>query len=581
MSNILKRFGGLLVQAFLILLGAASLLVFARDGFHFFMQDFFSGLLILSETILDAFFAFPPFHALIGALKAAIAAMLARFGFPDVVVQPHWKQAFVLLSLGMTNYAHAVRDFAGRPATTVFRYGSAFVSALLGGLMAGTVHLAHSGVLLWPVFGVLLFAGLNALWRASRTGRRRGDIIMAILVLGAALGVAAWALTFAQLTVFSSASPSEGLKYVAIALAAVAAWFLLAGARGADHAAAKEWYDNRGRRMGLRMLSILSVAAVIAIAGQWAWSWTGRLSASAVRIPLAGESFRDCTDAFCPDMVVIPAGRFTMGTTEAQVEQIKDAGLWNDALNNELPARDVDVASFALARNEVTIAEFAAFVEATGYRPSGVCGGFIGAGEIGFWPALNWRDPGIDQASEDHPVVCVTWWDAQAYARWLSLKTGERYRLPSEAEWEYAARGGTQTLYFWGDDPEKACAFANGADATAKAKFPEWTTLACNDHALYTASAGSYAANPFGLRDMTGNVWEWTEDCYAARYDQGQPSDGHPYTVENCQFRVVRGGSWDNLPDYLRSANRSGNVPSGRVNNYGFRLARTLSPPAP
>lgn len=581
MANILKRFGGLLVQAFLILLGAASLLVFARDGFHFFMQDFFSGLLILSENILNAIFEFEPIRALIEALIAAIAALLAQFGFPDIFVQPHWKQAFVLLWLGMYNYADAMRDFGGRPATTVFLYGSAFLSALLGGLMAGTVHLAHIGILLWPFFGVLLFFGLNALWRVFRARRQRVDIIIAAILLGATIGVAAWALTFAQVNMFSNASPSEGLKYVAIALAAVAAWFLIAGTRGADHAAAPSWYENRGRRMGLRTLSTLSFAAVIAVVGQWAWSWSGRLSASAVRIPVASGSFRDCREAFCPDMVVIPAGRFTMGTTDAQVEQMKAVGLWNDAFNNELPARDVDVASFALARNEVTIAQFQAFIKATGYRPSGVCWGMASSGPFEFSPALNWRDTGFDQETEDHPVVCVTWWDAQAYARWLSLKTGERYRLPSEAEWEYAARSGTETLYFWGDDPEKACTFANGADATAKATFPESTTLDCDDQALYTASAGSYAANPFGLHDMIGNVWEWTEDCYAASYDQGQPSDGRPYTLGNCERRVLRGGSWYGGPQLLRSAFRNGFFASVRYYYVGFRLARTLLPPAP
>ena len=586
MTKFLQRFGGLSVQAFLIVLGAASLLVFARDGFHFFMQDFFNVLLKWSEGILKGVFDFAPFRALKDALISGIGAVLAQFGFPKIYEQPHWKQAFVLLWLGMSNYAHAMRDCEGRPGATAFRYASAFLCALLGGLMAGTVHLAHIGVLLWPVFGLLMFVGLNALWRAFSGGGRGADIVAAVVLLAAAIGTAAWALTFAQTTVFSNASPSEGLKYVAIAVAAFAAWFLIAGSRGADNAAAPRWHENRGRRMGLRMLSILSVAAVVAVLGQWAWSWSGRLTASAEAIPSAGKSIRDCADAACPVMVVIPAGRFTMGTTEAQVEQMKAAGLWDDLFKDELPAREVDVPSFALARTEVTIAEFAAFIEATGYRPSGVCSGFNRTGEIGIWPELSWRDPGFEQSTEAHPVVCVTWWDAQAYARWLSLKTGERYRLPSEAEWEYAARGGTKTPYFWGDDPEKRCNFANGATAAAKARIGDvlgylFEQLECDDREGYTATAASYGANPFDLYDMTGNVGEWTEDCYTARYDRGHPKDGGPYTVGSCDLRVLRSGSWLDSVQDLRSASRKGGSPVARFSDSGFRLARTLLPPAP
>ncbi len=161
------------------------------------------------------------------------------------------------------------------------------------------------------------------------------------------------------------------------------------------------------------------------------------------------------------------------------------------------------------------------------------------------------------------PVINVSWEDAQAYVQWLSRKTGERYRLLSEAEWEYVARAGTSTRFSWGDgDPTCSRGAWNGANFTS-----------CTSYR--TEPVGYSAANAFGVHDLHGNVYEWVEDCYQDSYS-GAPSDGSARTVSNCSRRVFRGGSWYDAPQILRSAYRIRNYPTVRFSDRGFRVARTL-----
>ena len=177
----------------------------------------------------------------------------------------------------------------------------------------------------------------------------------------------------------------------------------------------------------------------------------------------------------------------------------------------------------------------------------------------------------------DHPVVCVNWEDAQGYVDWLSGKTGEEYRLPSESEWEYAARGGTTTRRHWGDDPDDGCVYANGADRTAKRRFDAWTVADCTDGVVWTSPVGAFGGNTFGLYDMLGNVWERVEDCWHDDYDDA-PRDGSAWTRGgDCGRRVLRGGAWSASPRNLRSANRLRNDAEFRSVSIGFRVARTLN----
>jgi formylglycine-generating enzyme required for sulfatase activity len=164
------------------------------------------------------------------------------------------------------------------------------------------------------------------------------------------------------------------------------------------------------------------------------------------------------------------------------------------------------------------------------------------------------------------PAIKLSWDDAQTYVKWISRITGKSYRLLSEAEYEYAGRGGTQTKYPWGDDIKlngKPMANCDGCDS-------EWG-------GKRTAPVGSFAANGFGLYDMVGNVWEWTEDCWNLNY-QGAPANGLAWTTGECNTRVVRGGSWNGNPVSLRSANRARIATGVRYDNLGFRVARTLTP---
>ena len=240
-----------------------------------------------------------------------------------------------------------------------------------------------------------------------------------------------------------------------------------------------------------------------------------------------GTVFRDC--ATCPELVVIPAGRFRMGCVSGR-----------DCQDHERPVHDVELRSFALGKYEVTFEEYERFSRATGRdRPN---------------------DRGWGRGGR--PAINVSWEDAEAYVAWLSRETGEAYQLPSESEWEYAARAGTTTRYTWGQDIGRNRANCDGCGS-------RW-----DDEE--TAPAGSFAANGWGLHDMHGNVWEWVADCWHENYARA-PRDGSAWTQGgNCGRRVLRGGSWDNGPALLRSASRVRVAAGARSDYLGFRVSRTL-----
>jgi formylglycine-generating enzyme required for sulfatase activity len=299
--------------------------------------------------------------------------------------------------------------------------------------------------------------------------------------------------------------------------------------------------------------------------------------------PAPGQTFTDTLAdgslcPFCPEMVMIPAGSFTMGSSATERKWSVEEGGTEDEVKDEQPAHTVRLAAgFALGRTEITRRQFARFVAATGRDMSGGCYSWTGS-EWKLDAAKNWRSPGFDQ-DDTHPAVCVSWDDAVAYAAWLAEQTGEAYRLPSEAEWEYAAHAGSTTMRFWGDDLNNrdVCTYANAADLTAKDEFPGWRMLDCRDGSIYTSSVGKYRKNDFELVDTMGNVWEWNQDCYHDSYN-GAPSDGSSWTSDDCSSRVLRGGSWVSVPRLLRSADRNWVAPDYRGDVVGFRVARALTP---
>jgi len=279
-----------------------------------------------------------------------------------------------------------------------------------------------------------------------------------------------------------------------------------------------------------------------------------------------GQILADCEDV-CPQMVVLPTGEFTMG----------------DDLGNrpsERPARRVRIArKIALSRTEITRAQWSAFVTAgERERPGGRnCNVWAGS-EWKAEPTASWREPGFSQ-EDNHPAVCISWEDAKDYAAWLSEKAGANYRLPTEAEWEWAARAprtgsnAIQAPYFFGSNLADLCDYGNGADSSSS--LPERNEI-CSDGFAKTSPVGHYAPNAFGLHDTMGNAFEWTEDCVTGDY-RNAPRDGHVAVVRpGCPERVLRGGSWFVSVSNLRSAFRGRGAPAYRGAGIGFRLALDL-----
>lgn len=286
----------------------------------------------------------------------------------------------------------------------------------------------------------------------------------------------------------------------------------------------------------------------------------GVIAAAALAMAAAAAAdYPQCKD--CPAMVHIPAGSFQMGSADTD----------EDHAPHEGPVHTVNIRSFWLMKYLVTRGDFARFVNDTGYDASGC---FTNEKVDGRWVGIvrdgrSWRHPGFTQTDRD-PVVCVSWEDAHAYIDWLRKKTGYPFRLPSEAEWEYAARAKAHGRYYWGDDPKLQCQFLNGADASTVPHGPESYHASCDDHFPFTSPVGSFPANAFGLYDMGGNADEQVEDCHHDSY-AGAPSNGSAWVTAPCDRRVMKGGGWDSAN--FRSATRGLGPPDFRSNSSGFRLA--------
>lgn len=322
--------------------------------------------------------------------------------------------------------------------------------------------------------------------------------------------------------------------------------------------------------IGMHRLSAVSVAALVqvAVAGP-----------SLAAAPTShGQEFRDCRN--CPEMIVIPSGRFMMGAPETET----------GTSPLEQPVHSVSIRRFAVGRFDVTRDQWGVFVRAT-HRPTVDGCAFTGRPGPFLDPKGSWSSLGFTQTGRD-PVVCITWRDASDYAAWLSKRTGKHYRLLSEAEWEYAARAGTTTPYYWGDHADR-----DHANYGPEEGFGKGVAKGA-DRWIYTSPVGSFPPNQFGLYDMSGNVLQFVADCLALSYDQ-TPTDASPYTravslkatgdlaplkgTVSCSYRIARGGDWGDPPDEIRSAFRNFSPGPGstldryRSGGLGFRVARDLS----
>jgi len=323
------------------------------------------------------------------------------------------------------------------------------------------------------------------------------------------------------------------------------------------------------------------VVIAICIAGCATLQDSKQVARVATAVQGRAATIRDCEH--CPVLVAIPTGTFLMGSPA------DEPGRYNE----EGPQRSVHINRVAVGKLDVTRGEWAAFVSATGRETVGGCtwSSLPGTAPMEPSPKATWKTLGFAQ-DDAHPVVCVTWDDAQDYARWLSGITGHRYRLLTEAEWEYAARAGTVTPYPWG--------------ASASHEHANYGATACcsgeasgSDKWIGTSPGGAFPANEFGLYDMNGNVMQWVEDCFSPSFSYtGLPADGSAYKdvvtlklsgdlesmsgTASCAHHMLRGGDWGDPPASIRSAARSFAPPPGSpLQNYrsagvGFRVARDL-----
>jgi formylglycine-generating enzyme required for sulfatase activity len=274
-------------------------------------------------------------------------------------------------------------------------------------------------------------------------------------------------------------------------------------------------------------------------------------AAQAATPPAPGKVFKDCKD--CPEMVVLPTGTFTMGTPDDEVGREPDEG----------PMHPVTFARpLAISRFQVLKGEWFAYLKDSGYqmpdgddRPGRACKAGV--------PDYQGSDP-RKQYTDRHPAVCMDFAEANAYVAWLSKKTGKQYRLVSESLREYAARGGTSGPFPFPFDEGKEYSIARHAN-----------TYGAADGYNFTAPAGSFAPNAFGVYDMHGNIYEWTADCYNENY-VGAPSDGSAWLTGKCEFKRIRGNDWGEAPVFSRSGNRNALVPGDRGDWIGFRVARDL-----
>ena len=330
----------------------------------------------------------------------------------------------------------------------------------------------------------------------------------------------------------------------------------------------------------LRQACTVALAALAAL---------GSFSLATAQAPEQAGSKREIANSIGMELTLIPAGEFMMGSREPAEDTAaffnKTCGgdvLKPDLFEDEHPRHRVRITRpFYLGTYHVTLGQFRRFVDAAHYRTDADKAKEPGA--VGWNPAekefrysrnYSWRNAGFPQTDE-HPVVNVSWNDATAFCQWLSRKEDKTYRLPTEAEWEYACRAGTDTRYYSGDDPETLAKVGNVADAAFAAKFPERKlTIKASDGYVFTAPVGSFRPNAFGLYDMHGNACEWCADWYAAKYYATSPAED-PTGPDSGNGHVLRGGSWCNWPLDARSAARHWSTADGRANFTGFRVART------
>ena len=346
------------------------------------------------------------------------------------------------------------------------------------------------------------------------------------------------------------------------------------------------FFDGYG---GQRVYIVPSRDLVIVRVGRVSHDWDDAILPNAVLASLDAQldqrSFVDCEG--CPRMRRLPPGEVTLGSDIAEAERYD---VPDDYALRKRPRMDVEIAdAFAISITEITNAQFARFVEAASYVVEPGCWIFRG-NKWNFETDATWRDPGIE-TGPDHPVTCVNAADGEAYAAWLSQITGHQYRLPSEAEWEYATRAGTSGATYWNGSQADLCLFANMGDRSTERMYRweqvppyseeyRWRGAACDDGYAALAPVASFGPNAFGLYDMIGNVNEWTGDCFSESHSD-HPASQAPWNPAGCEMRLLKGHTWTGNERTARAAFRLRLDPSDRRFNLGLRVVRSIDSERP
>jgi formylglycine-generating enzyme required for sulfatase activity len=276
----------------------------------------------------------------------------------------------------------------------------------------------------------------------------------------------------------------------------------------------------------------------------------------------------------CSEMIAVPSGTYSMGATQEEFK--RDLDKYRYMYLNEIPRHKMNVDQFFLAKFAVTRKQFRIFSEETGFRGAGCK--ILKGNDFVYDASADWKNPGFEQTDDD-PVVCVSWFDARKFIDWLNSKSDKKrslkYRLPTEVEWEYAARAGTTTATYWGDVWGNQCKYENAFDLSARSLNLNaiGRGVNCTDGYVETSPVGKFKSNPWGFSDMLGNVFQWMKDCPIADYNKYPAMPEKSNTSQCRNVAGLRGASWASVPIMVRAAFRAGNIIDSRESTLGFRLA--------
>ena len=532
-----------IVRIVAILFGALTAVHLARSGFDLLLDDVLKAIIDRADDFLKVVMVVID-PAIQGVLRS-----LRDWGFvvPDLL--DHWRQVFVLMLLFFGAYVREITQ-KDAPARTLFLAGWATVTALVSSVAAGTANFEDVQLFIWPALGFFVFFVGARFWDAMSVSSPDDGVLQRIGVSGVVLMLCVIVLVVITTqesllwtirewnTRAIDAVPSPGMLALMVSVLSVGIWLAVFGLphNGRESVDAA---INPGRSVGLSILAAFSAAAL------------------GITLSRADRITEPLDDAVAPKMVRIDPRAALPAIDVIAVDKATDGSTVSASRTPKQP--------YWLSATEISKEQFGAFVAAEQYVVKGNCNqstnesGSYRGGAFGNWKLPRFQaklEPAANEYNEKHPVVCVSLADARAFARWLSDKTGQRYRIPSEDEWRYALRDGLDDSH----SDEWICTRDNFSDPK------------CPDPWKYTAPAGSFPANTLGLHDLVGNVREWTESCMETVTGASHPWDWA--LTGGCRTKIVVGGGWGSDVGYARYEVFTFTSAAERSNDIGFRVAR-------